>query len=150
MVSSAAQSETKMSLTEKMKVKTKNAHDTSDRMVNMKLALVLTSKELYAEAISLFWPVYRELESLLEKHKRHPQLKHFYLHLETLRRSHLFEKDMAALLGDEAKAEELKQRRIIRSDNGKKEFFDPPELQKYIDNLRELSQRSQCFIVTVH
>jgi heme oxygenase len=92
-------------LSQRMSQQTKNVHDQSDRLVNLKLAMVLTSKELYAEAISLFWPIYAELESLLERHKDHPQLRLYFPLLQVLRRAPKFEQDMAALLGSQELAQ---------------------------------------------
>jgi len=95
-------------LSERMKAATKDVHDQSDKKVNIKLAIVLTSKELYAEAISLFWPIYRELEAALEKHKDHEQLKLLYPMLNILRRASRFEEDMKYLVGnDKIKAEQI-------------------------------------------
>ena len=129
--------DTDLPLTERMRNRSKDQHDKSDRLVNLKLALVLTSKPLYAEAISLFWPIYRELELLLQKNKEHPQLGRFQPLLPCLRRAHLFENDMRALLGDKSSAEQLMSRRIYEEEG--REKFCPPELQEYIDHLRKLS-----------
>jgi heme oxygenase len=133
-------------LSERMRNASKEHHDRSDTMVNFKLALILTSKPLYAEAISLFWPIYAELERILETHKTHPQLGCLHVHLPTLRRSHLFEKDMTAMLGgDEAATNELKTRRI-GVEKGR-DTFSPPELQNYIDHLRTLSEEDPLLLL---
>jgi heme oxygenase len=145
------------SLTERMRQASKDQHDHSDKLVNVKLALVLTSKALYAEAISLFWPIYAELETLLKLHKTHPQLGRLYQLLPLLRRAPLFEKDMTALLVGTAKEEEdnnkdegaatdLKRRRITVDDNGI-ETFSPPELQTYITHLRKLSNEDPLLLL---
>lgn len=117
-------------------------------MVNLKLAMVLTSKPLYAEAISLFWPIYRELETLLmEEHKDHPELKLLLPLLSILRRSELFEKDMLSMLGnDENKKNLLKARRIKQEEDGK-DIFSPPQLQAYIDHLRKLSKEQPILLI---
>jgi heme oxygenase len=133
------------SLTQRMRERTNDMHETSDKLVNFKLAMVLTSKPLYAEAVSLFWPIYRELETLMERHKDHPQLKLLYPLLPTLRRAKLFEKDMTSLLQSQEKADLLKDRRIHRGDNG--EEFSPPELQAYIDHLRQLSDEDPSLLI---
>lgn len=125
-------------LSEKMRRASKDQHDRSDKLVNLKLGLILTSKPLYAEAISLFWPIYVELELILESHKNHPQLGYLHEVLPILRRGHLFEKDMMALMGNETATADLKLRRI--KDEGRSEQFSPRELQQYIDHLRKLSK----------
>jgi heme oxygenase len=140
------------SLTERMRQASKDQHDQSDKLVNVKLALVLTSKALYAEAISLFLPIYAELEALMEIHKTHPQLGCLYQLLPVLRRAPLFEKDMTALLvgsannKDEGVAADLKRRRITVDDNGI-ETFSPPELQRYITHLRKLSKEDPLLLL---
>ena len=60
-------------LTDEMRSATRKDHDQSDRLVNLKLALVLTSPTLYGEALGLFLPVFETLESILERTaKGHP------------------------------------------------------------------------------
>lgn len=139
--------ETHPTLTDRMRVRARDLHDKSDKLVNLKLALVLASKPLYAEAISLFWPIYRELESLMEKHKDHEQLAKLYPLLPYLRRAHRFESDMSFLLdNDKQLVGELKRRRL-RQDDGQREQFSPPELQSYIDNLRKLSEEDPVMLL---
>ena len=140
-------------LTERMRQASKDHHDQSDKLVNMKLAFILTSKVLYAEAISLFWPIYAELESLLTVHKDHPQLGCLFKFLPLLRRAPLFEKDMAALLGGtiddnkEGAVKELKRRRITVDGDTGIERFSPPELQEYITHLRRLSEEDPLLLL---
>jgi heme oxygenase len=128
-----------------MRHASKDLHDQSDKLVNLKLALILTSKPLYAEAISLFWPIYVELERILEVHKGHPELECLHELLPLLRRAQLFEKDMASLLGDGVAARDLKARRIIVEKGI--ERFSPPELQSYIVHLRKLSDDDPLLLV---
>jgi heme oxygenase len=144
--SSTPEEEKTVPLSQRMHKQTKNVHDKSDRLVNLKLGMVLTSKELYAEAISLFWPIYDTLESLLEeRHKDHQQLKLLLPLLPLIRRGPKFEQDMEALLGgDKELAQKLVQRRCPQTDskNGNKTVYSPPELQAYIDNLHRLSEEN--------
>ena len=143
----SAEASAKAPLTKRMRETTHDVHETSDKLVNFKLAMVLTSKPLYAEAISLFWPIYRELERLLEKHKSHPALKQLYPLLPYLRRSPKFEEDMKFLLG--GKQEEvdlLTSRRSSIGEDGNEEF-SPPELQAYIDHLRKLSDDQPLLLI---
>lgn len=129
-----------------MRETTHDVHETSDKLVNLKLAMVITSKPLYAEAISLFWPIYRELETLIEKHKDDSRLRLLHPLLPCLKRTELIEKDMLSLLGhDDKSAEQLKARRI-RIENGK-EIFSPPELQSYIDHIRKLSDDQPILLI---
>lgn len=139
MTTKTKESTNEVPLSKRMREQTLDVHDTSDRLVNLKLGIVLASKPLYAEAISLFWPIYREMESLMEIHKDHEHLRLLYPLLPYLRRAPLFEEDInALLLGNKNATEKLKCSRIQMEDG--KEKFHPPELQEYIDNLRSLSK----------
>ena len=93
----SAKTERRLLLSERMHLATKDVHDQSDKKVNYKLAMVLVSKELYAEAISLFWPVYREIEDQLERHADHPQLGLLRPFLGILRRTERFESSVKGL-----------------------------------------------------
>ena len=143
-------------LTERLRKSTRSIHDKSDKLVNLKLAMVLTSKPLYAEAISLFWPIYEELESLMEKQSDHPQLKLFQPLLPILRRGSNFQKDMLFLLNNnQTTFEELKNRRRIPNDKEEKiepttnsnSTFSPPELEDYINHLRYLSESNPILLL---
>lgn len=134
-----------MLLTQRMRHATKEVHAQSDRLVNLKLSMVLTSKHLYAEAISLFWPIYAELEAILEKHKDHKQLGLLYPILPILRRGSRFEEDMKSLLGGEDLVRALIQRRVTK--NEEKRVYSPPELQAYIDHLHDLSNDNPVALV---
>ncbi|CAJ1911753.1 unnamed protein product [Cylindrotheca closterium] len=134
-------------ITERMRKATHDVHETSDKLVNLKLAMVITSKPLYAEAISLFWPIYRELETLIEKHKDDSRLSAIYPLLPILQRAALFEKDMISLLENDEKAAELLKARRIRTDENGKETFSPPELQTYINHLRKLSEEQPILLI---
>ena len=134
-----------VALTERMRQATRTHHDTSNRLINLKLSVVLTSKPLYAEAISLFWPIFLELETLLEEHKNHEQLKFIYPLLNVMRRAPRFEDDFASLLGSEILVHEVMQRRLWTSGDSK--LYSPPELQSYIDRLRHLSKENPIVLV---
>jgi heme oxygenase len=132
-------------LTQRMRDQSRELHDKSDKLVNLKLALALTSKPLYAEAISLFWPIYRELEVILEKHREHAQLRLLYPLLPQLRRASFFEQDMISLLGSKSSADLVMARRISMRDG--QDQFSPPELQEYINHLRMLSEKDPLLLL---
>ncbi len=133
-------------LTERMRNATRQSHDNSDKLVNLKLSFVITSKPLYAEAISLFWPIFLELEALLEEHKNHEQLKLLHPMLNILRRAPSFEDDFRSLLGSEILVREVMQRRIWMLP-GQSKQYSPPVLQAYIDRLRHLSKERPIVLV---
>lgn len=148
--SSSILAEPPKTLTEKMRRATKDKHDQSDRLVTIKLGLILTSKPLYAEAISLFWPIYMELESALELHRDHPQLGCLNELLPVLRRGRLFEKDINYWMGDAMSAADLMaRRRRTQVEGGGTGIaqYSPPELQAYIDHLRTLSKEDPLLLV---
>lgn len=95
-------------LTDQMRAATRKSHDNSDRLVNLKLALVLTSPALYGEALSLFLPVFEKLESILERNSKHPHLGKLYPLLDVLRRTPGFRADMAYYL-PKGRREELEE-----------------------------------------
>jgi len=78
--------------TDRMRESTKRVHDHSTEQ--LKLGLILTSKPLYAETLSLFLPIYAFLEEALERNKDHPQLGLLYPLLPELERAPGFEKDV--------------------------------------------------------
>lgn len=78
--------------TDRMRNSTKQVHDHSTGQ--LKLGLILTSKPLYAETLSLFLPIYALLEQLLEKNKEHAQLGQLYPLLSEIARAPGFEKDI--------------------------------------------------------
>ncbi|KAL3937337.1 MAG: hypothetical protein SGBAC_007546 [Bacillariaceae sp.] len=136
----------KTPMTQRMRKATHEDHDKSDKLVNLKLTMVITSQPLYAEAISLFWPIYRELESLMEKHKDDSRLSAIYPLLPLLTRTARFEKDMTSLLEQDETAAALLKARRIRTEDGR-EVFSPPELQSYIDHLRKLSEEQPILLI---
>jgi heme oxygenase len=117
-------------LTERMRKGTSTVHDKSDRLVNLKLGLVLTSRDLYGEAIALFAPIYQHIEDILYRQATHPQLGKLQPFLPTLRRSPGFEADLSFYLNPEQLAS-LKARQA----NG-----EPPELASYLARLDELEK----------
>lgn len=133
-------------LTERMRKATRQNHDKSDKLVNLKLSFVITSKPLYAEAISLFWPIFLELEALIEAHKNHEQLKLLYPMLNIFRRAPRFEEDFRSLLGSDILVHEVMQRRIWMLPGHPKQY-SPPVLQTYIDRLRHLSKERPIVLV---
>ena len=131
------------SLTERMRSSTKESHDKSDRLVNLKLALVLTSPKLYGESISLFFPIFERLESIIERLKGeepqsgYAQLKKLKEIMPKLSRTAGFQSDISHYLtSDERKAWRE------RFDEG-----NPPELIQYLDHLDTLEKKDPIRIL---
>ena len=117
-------------LTERMRTHTRTVHDKSDRAVNLKLALVLTSRALYGEAIAVFAPVYQRIEQILSRQENHPQLSKLQPFLPTLCRAAGFEKDMNYYLNPEQLA-------TIKARQARGE---PRELAAYLARLDKLEK----------
>ena len=83
------------------KEKTRKIHDESDRLVNLKLVVVLTDPVLYGKAINEFYYVYMTLESALEQCRDHPLIAPVLM--RDLFRAAAFEKDLAFYLGNQWK-----------------------------------------------
>ena len=132
-------------LTERAIKASRKSHDKSDALVNLKLALVLTDRALYAEAVSLFVPIYETIEAILEEKKDHPQFKKIYPLLKDLRRSGRFQKDVDFLLPNDADRTALEHRRKPTH-----KTYSPPELQDYVAHLRSLADKdSMAFLAYV-
>ena len=151
------------SLTERMRSATRSVHDKSDRLVNLKLALVLTSRRLYGESIALFAEIYDRLEVILERQKDHPQLGQFQELLPFLQRSEGFEADVSFYLTTE-QLEEMKSVRYgmntcrkvdinidtdtdIDGDRKEKVVVNPPHLMEYLDRLDTLEREDPIRLV---
>jgi len=100
-----------ISLTERMREASKKSHEKSDRLVNLKLAIVLTSPKLYGESISLFAPIYKKLECIFSMWKtmKDPRHKEIFEKLESimphLSRSSGFESDLSFYLSSSERVE---------------------------------------------
>lgn len=87
-------------LTDRMRDATKAEHDKSNKLVNIKLALVVTSPPLYGEALSLFVPIFAKIEGILNDSK-HPQICKLKPLLEKLQRTPGARADMTYYLTSE-------------------------------------------------
>mmetsp|Transcript_29968 Transcript_29968/g.84554 ORF Transcript_29968/g.84554 Transcript_29968/m.84554 type:complete len:102 (+) Transcript_29968:224-529(+) len=87
------------SLTERMREKTRQAHSVSDALVNSKLLIAFTDPKLYGGALSLFWPVFREIEGKLDQHKDDKSIQALGNVLSAMKRTKLLEADLRYYLG---------------------------------------------------
>jgi len=125
-------------LTERMRTSTKTVHDRSDRLVNLKLGLALTSPQLYGEALGLFAPVYKTIEDILERHRDGGRLQPLAALLDEFRRSPGFDEDLRFYLGEDG-ASELRNRQ--------KGSGAPQELREYINRLEEIGREDPVRLV---
>jgi heme oxygenase len=123
-------------LSQRINDATKDVHEKSGNSIQWKLSLILTSRECYCEAISLFWIVYREIERLYQKHKhQHEALLLLEPVAVAFQRALKAEQDIRTLMPGEEQAQELLDRRCSSSD-GK---YHPSALQAYVHRLETIA-----------
>lgn len=85
---------------DELKDRTRTVHDKSDKLVNLKLAVVLTDKLLYGNALHEFYNVFLTIDSALRKNKDNSMLSFANVLMENgISRAEHFEKDMEFFLG---------------------------------------------------
>jgi len=80
-----------------MKYRTKKIHDVSNRLVNLKVAVVVTDVKLWAQVIAEFYYVFRTLEECFDR-TDHPLVRSVDLSA-CIRRTEGFESDLEFFLG---------------------------------------------------
>ncbi|KAG7344259.1 heme oxygenase [Nitzschia inconspicua] len=129
-------------LTQRINDTTKDVHEKSGNSINWKLSLILTSKECYCEAISLFWIVYREIERLYDKHVNdHKVLQLLQPVAIVFQRAPKAERDIRTLMPSPEQAQELLERRCS---DGK---YTPRALQDYVDRLERIAAENPVQLV---
>ena len=89
------------SFSNELRIRTKSAHDESDRLINLKLAAVLTDTRLWAAAVAEFYFVFREIEHSLDQLRGDPKIEPLALAVSKVSRVPEFEKDLEFYLGTE-------------------------------------------------
>ncbi|TDH70017.1 hypothetical protein CCR75_008223 [Bremia lactucae] len=89
------------SLTEQMRAATRNIHHVSDNLVNLKLLVALTDKQLYGRALMLFYYVYVQLESTIEAYKDYEAFTGLNELLGTIARADSIAMDLQFYLGED-------------------------------------------------
>jgi heme oxygenase len=84
--------------------KTQDIHDQSDRLINLKLAAVLTDTKLWAEAIAEFYVVFKTIEEGLIRCKDHAHVGPLLEAVGGAFRTKAFERDLQFYLGDDWKS----------------------------------------------
>ncbi|KAL3670354.1 hypothetical protein V7S43_004664 [Phytophthora oleae] len=118
-------------LTEQMRAATREIHNVSDTLVNLKLVVALTDKQLYGRALMLFYYVYAQLESAIEKHKDHEAFKGLYESLPEIARADGISKDLRFYLGEDWSTK-----------------FQPTQaVQDYVTHLKELGEKDPVLVL---
>jgi heme oxygenase len=124
-------------LTDQLRAATREEHSQSDKLVNLKLALVLTSPALYGEALGLFLPVFEKMEAIILRNSKHPQIGKLIPMMDVLVRSPGFRADIAYYLATdrrEALAKEWK--------NGGNSI-----VAEYVGHLEELEKKDPVLVL---
>ena len=93
-----------MSFSDELREKSKEIHDASDKLINVKLVVVLTDKKLWAQALGEFYVVYRAIEDAVLRWRDDPQLTPLLGIVENASRTAAFERDLQFYLGDNWRA----------------------------------------------
>ena len=80
-----------------LREQTKTTHDKSDKLINLKLAVVLTNKESWGHVLGHFYHVFQTIELCIGQHLDSPFVRP--LQMKELRRTDAFEKDLEFYLG---------------------------------------------------
>lgn len=134
---------TGLALTDRLRTSTRKVHDTSDRLVNLKLAYVLTSPKLYGEAISLFEPIYTFLEEALDRNVEHPVLGELH---RFLGRTEGFKSDIEFFLGDVHTSPAVPAAAV----DGAQTLPRPAALEQYLAHLSELEQTDPALLLAYY
>ena len=109
-----------------MRQRTKNIHDRSDALVNLKLGLTLSDETIWSEGILTFTNIFLFLEEALD---RNSDSLLGDLDVDGLRRTKAFEKDLESFYGEKwhYKLNEMK---------------DTPAVQNYISHLKHVESEN--------
>jgi len=89
----------KMPFSDELRDETRDDQVTSDTFVNMKLVLVLTDKQLYAQSLCDFYAIYRTVEEAVVCWGDYPELAPLLALMENSSRRDAFETDLEFYVG---------------------------------------------------
>jgi len=81
------------SFCDELRIRTKDIHEESNKLVNMKLLVVMTDRRLWAQSIGEFYFIFRTLEECMDKHREHPLISSIQLD-RAMYRTEAFERDL--------------------------------------------------------
>jgi len=93
-----------MSFSDELREKSREIHDISDKLINVKLVVVLTDKKLWAQALGEFYVVYRAIEDAVLCWREDPQLTPLLDIVESASRRAAFERDLEFYMGNDWRA----------------------------------------------
>ncbi len=112
----------------KLRDATKEIHDTSDKLVNLKLGVSLSDEKVWANGLLIFGKIFFHLEKCLEQY---PSLSEF--DIPGLRRTQAFEQDLDHFFGP--------------SWRGKP---DPDPVQKYLEHLQKVAEEDEPLLLVAY
>jgi len=114
---------------EELRSSSAKVHESSDRLVRLKLAVALTDVKLYAKVLGDFYCVFKAIEAAVEKNIDNECLKQLWIN--QLARTDRFEKDLQYFLG-----------------LGWKEFVKPTDAAlRYVSHVEDVSMTSPVLLV---
>jgi len=120
--------EDKKLFSQEMREITRSIHNKSDTMVNAKLGVTMSDDSVWAEGLLVFYEIFKYLEEALERHK--DSLIGDLL-ITGMERTVAFEEDLSHYLGQ----------------HWKKDYQVRPEVQNYLQHLRQLEDRQPYLLV---
>ncbi|OWZ14046.1 Heme oxygenase [Phytophthora megakarya] len=118
-------------LTEQMRMATREIHNVSDNLVNLKLVVALTDKQLYGRALMLFYYVYAQLESTIKTHKNHEAFSGLHEILDEIARADGIAKDIRFYLGEDWTTK----------------YPPTPAVHHYVKHLKELEEKDPILVL---
>ncbi len=91
-------SDAKIPFTKQLRNATKSVHDTSDKLVNLKLGVALSEDTVWAEGLLVFYEVFKFLELAVDRHA--DSLLGDYALVRGLWRTEAIEADLGHFLGE--------------------------------------------------
>jgi len=112
----------------RMRDATKAIHDTSDKLVNLKLGLSMSNDKVWANGLLVFAKVFFQLEKSLDEY---PALAE--LDVEGMRRTEALEEDLDHFFGESWRTKE-----------------EPEALVKYIDHLKHIAEEDEPLLLVAY
>ena len=116
-----------------LREKTKIVHVESDKLISLKLTVVMTDKKLWAGVLADFYFVFQAIEGAMKEHKEHPCIAPMmtFDNSEEMRRTQAFQKDLEFFMGR----------------NWKEQVHQSEPARKYCDRIWEVASEDPALLV---
>ncbi|KAI9992936.1 hypothetical protein PInf_014878 [Phytophthora infestans] len=122
---------TPLTLTGQIRAATREIHNVSDNLVNLKLVVALTDKQLYGRALMLFYYIHVQLEASIRKHQDHDAFRGLYEILNEIARADGIAKDLRFYLGEDWSTK----------------YQSTQAVQNYVNHLQELEKKNPILVL---